>query len=194
MYSQNEEERFILEAVGPEPGVLLDIGAYDGKERSNSLALIELGWCGVLVEPSPIPFAHLVRLHGSNPRLKLVNALVGTVGGIVPLWTTEDSLTTTEIGNYERWKDAAKFYPLSYAAEITITDLLIAFPELKKVKFISIDTEGTSYKLFSASLFLEPKVFCVEIDGDWNKMAELAAWCKYDVTYRSAENLVLVRR
>ena len=44
MYSQNEEEKYILEAIGEQVGIFLDIGAYDGETRSNTLALVEREW------------------------------------------------------------------------------------------------------------------------------------------------------
>jgi hypothetical protein len=73
-YSQYDEQKFILEAFGWSADGLcyskekrslshlfLDIGAWHPTIFSNTRALIELGWRGVIVEPSPGPFINLMR-------------------------------------------------------------------------------------------------------------------------------------
>ena len=53
-YSQNGEQKIILEYFQDKyKGKVLDIGANDGITLSNSRALIEKGWDGVLIEPAP---------------------------------------------------------------------------------------------------------------------------------------------
>ncbi len=61
MYSQNNEEKFILEHFKNRKGKFLDIGAYDGKTFSNTFALVELGWSGLEIEASPINFVNLMK-------------------------------------------------------------------------------------------------------------------------------------
>ena len=41
MYSQNQEEKYILKHFKDKQGTFLDLGAYDGKELSNTRALVE---------------------------------------------------------------------------------------------------------------------------------------------------------
>lgn len=59
MYSQNQEEKYILNHFKDKQGTFLDLGAYNGKELSNSRALVELGWAGCCVEPHPTICAEL---------------------------------------------------------------------------------------------------------------------------------------
>ena len=62
MYSQRDEEKYILEAFdGKTDGRFLDIGAWHPTVFSNTRALIEMGWSGVMIEPSPGPFLNIVR-------------------------------------------------------------------------------------------------------------------------------------
>lgn len=61
MYSQQDEEKYILEALEGITGTFLDIGAWHPTDKSNTRRLIELGWSGVLIEPSPGPFINLMR-------------------------------------------------------------------------------------------------------------------------------------
>lgn len=63
-YSQSGEQAVILEAVGPGPhrdARFIDIGCWDPITFSNTRALYELGWTGVMIEPSPGPFIELLR-------------------------------------------------------------------------------------------------------------------------------------
>ena len=97
-YSQNAEEQHILRIVGDQPGRFLDIGAYNPKLFSNTRALYERGWSGVMVEPSPGPFESLLREYGNDDRIKLICAAVTVIGGedIVTLYATQDALSTTD--------------------------------------------------------------------------------------------------
>ena len=53
MYSQGYEEIYLLNYFkNNNTGFLVDIGAADGINNSNSKKLIELGWSGLLVEPN----------------------------------------------------------------------------------------------------------------------------------------------
>ena len=58
-YSQNNEEEVILNYFDGKIGTFLDVGANDGVTLSNTRALAERGWRGVLIEPSPKAFALL---------------------------------------------------------------------------------------------------------------------------------------
>ena len=55
-YSQYGEDRAIVELFGDHVGRFLDIGAWHPTVFSNTRALFERGWSGVMVEPSPCPF------------------------------------------------------------------------------------------------------------------------------------------
>lgn len=60
-YSQNNEQEIILNYFGDFKGRFLDIGAYDGVGFSDTRALLELGWSGVLVEPNPFNLVELIK-------------------------------------------------------------------------------------------------------------------------------------
>src|SRR5687768_7977670 len=81
-YSQHGEQHIILDYFGNDGGILLDIGANDGITFSNSRALLECGWYGVLVEPSEKTFAELSK--NSEPftgKVMLHNVAIGTEVG-----------------------------------------------------------------------------------------------------------------
>lgn len=194
MYSQNREEEAILAAVeqlDPAKAYVLDLGANDGKTFSNSLALVERGWNAYLVEPDYEAFSMLLKQHGANPRIKLINAAIGTEGGLVPFNKTSDqglASSTQETA----WKDlvSAKYWVMA----MTPSQLVDAMPHGPDV--ITIDIEGRSvdvlYQLPIKSWLV--RAICVEHD---NRIGEIAAWGKergYTVSELNAENLVLIKR
>jgi hypothetical protein len=92
-YSQRDEERYILEVVGDAPGRFLDIGAWHPTALSNSRALYERGWGGVIIEPSPEPFLNLLKEYGNEDRVSLICAAVGFERTLTRFWATADALT-----------------------------------------------------------------------------------------------------
>src|ERR1700688_110743 len=188
-YSQNEEEKYVLEAVGDLVGVFLDVGAYNGKDKSNTLALVERGWSGVLVEPGIKAFADLLKLHGANKNLNLVHAAVGTPDGIVPFWDSDDSVGTTDYRHVIKWQKVTKFNGIFYTQQVSLPELLARFPILDQVDVVTIDTEGTSFENFLHYPFSghRPKVFCIEYDDHRQKILDFIAHLKYHVVYESAE-------
>lgn len=55
-YSQAGQDRFVYEILNHKPdGTFLDIGCHDGRKHSNSLALEEVGWRGLLVDIQTFP-------------------------------------------------------------------------------------------------------------------------------------------
>ncbi|GAB4528178.1 MAG: hypothetical protein Tsb0019_30140 [Roseibium sp.] len=59
-YSQSGQDKFVNDEIlkGREGGVFLELGGFDGITGSNSLFFErDLGWTGLLIEPSPTRFA-----------------------------------------------------------------------------------------------------------------------------------------
>ena len=77
MYSQLNEEEFILDATAHiERGRFLDIGAYHSKTFSNTRALFERGWSGVMIDCAPRALVSLLEDYGAEERITIVNAAV----------------------------------------------------------------------------------------------------------------------
>ena len=192
MYSQNNEEQIILDIFKDEVGTFLDIGACDGKLNSNTLALVERGWSGVLVEPSPGAFQALYKRHGQNSKLLLMNAAIGTHSHLAQFWDswqTAPGYGTTEPGNRDRWTGLVASWQRFLIPIFPFSELLANF-EGQPFDFVSIDTEGTSPFLFQLLLaHLRPRTICVEHDG-W-LLTKTAAAFGYREVLRNAENLIL---
>lgn len=201
-YSQNGEQKIILEIFGDFVGRFLEIGACDGKLVSNTLALVERGWSGVMVEPSPRAFVALQERHGANEKLTLVHAAVGLERGISKFWeeATIGGYSTTEEGNRAKWQHLAAFPQRPFWIPImSLWDLVGEFhhcagAEPGPIDFLTIDTEGTSIDLFRGFLFNEihPRVVCVEHDGHIGECLKWAKHFLYREVARNGENLILV--
>lgn len=202
MYSQGLEERAILDCFTSKIGTstigrFLDIGAYDAKMLSNTRALYELGWSGVMFEPAPEPFIGLLREYGSDARIQIVCSAVGLHPGIVKLHATADALSTTS--DEQRAKTEAKGYKFHSTFLIQQMTPAEIFARFGQFDFVSIDVEGGSADLFvkmleSVAASYLPKCVCVEHDGKFGNLEIIADRHGYSKVMRNGENLVLVRR
>lgn len=88
-YSQSGQAVILDELITPDtPRIVVDIGAHDGIEGSNSRALLEQGWRGVLVEPMPAIF----------PRLRENSAQFSNVSVIMAACAEKSGRATMRIG------------------------------------------------------------------------------------------------
>lgn len=190
-YSQSGEQEHILKAVGAEPGRFLEIGAYDGNHFSNTKALIERGWSGIMVEPALESFLALLKNHGENPNLQLVHALIGTERKLRTFWNTPGAVSTTEKVWFEKWKTGTIYHPAFLMPSITLQELLSWLPG--PIDFLSIDTEGTSADLFLTFPLkhYHPRAFCVEYDGRLSEYAAYGQANGYRTIFTNTENLVM---
>lgn len=209
-YSQFGEEEIVLDFFSKRPPTavprrVLDIGAHDGISCSNSKRLIELGWGGTLVEPSPGAFAKLMRVHANNDRVNLAN--VGMIYGETRVLKFYDT-GGLFVGTFDdRWRDewegkqTVHYRPI-YVVGCTFGTLFDALPG--PYHFISIDVEGTNLDLFWAltrscgddglrSLILGAELICVEHQGRVDEIENIATsqgFVKHAVT---EANILLAR-
>lgn len=198
MYSQNREEEIIVGLLNAEKkvGHFLDVGAYDGKTFSNTLRLVELGWSGVCIEPSPTVFPALLKLHADNERVALVNAAVAPQNGFLEFWDSGgDAISTTDAAHREKWKAGyhAKFSKLMVYT-ITFNDLFTQFGTL--FDFINLDVEGVSadmFMLLPLQSLEHCRVICIEHDGKLQEIQAHASRFGFQYVWHSGENIILCR-
>lgn len=192
-YSQFCEQPHILDALGEGGGRFLEIGAYHPTQFSNTRALVEMGWSGVMIEPAPGPFLTLLREYGNEDRIVLINAALGFARGMAQMWATDDAVSTTEAANYEQWKPIGGFYGSFFTPVVTLFDVFNQFGG--GFDFVSIDTEGTSVDLFHELLKTDalPRVICVEHDGRSVECQQAAHKRGYRTVFINGTNLVVAR-
>lgn len=147
-YSQNDEQDIILAHFGDKAdGHLLDIGAFDGTSFSNSRALIDRGWHGCMIEPSPWPFATMTKLYWSNPRVCLINACVvpeRQEPQLLRFLATEDAISCQEEKTAALW-GREKFRHI-FVSPMTVSAIPPA-PDGAKYDFVTIDIEDGTMPL-----------------------------------------------
>lgn len=193
-YSQNDEERYILEATGNVKDCrLLDIGAWDPKIFSNSRALIEKGWQAVLIEPSPRPLESLLRAYGQHyPTVEIVAACVGIAAGMADMRISADAVSTLSEDIAIRWSKDGAYYGRMWVPQITLAQI---FNQFGGFDFVNIDAEGVSADLFIELMNTEmlPACVCVEHDSRLVEVGAAASRRGYSQTYVSQENAVYRR-
>lgn len=193
MYSQFDEEKYILEALKEiTTGTFLDLGAWHATEFSNTRALFERGWRGILVEPSPGPMLGLLKEYGDEERITLIQACVVIEGSLVRLHVTDDATSTTEEGNFEQWKETSRFHGSMLCPGITLEQFSNQFGGFDMV---NIDVEGTSVNLFHRMLELgwRPRCVVVEHDERTTELLAAATAAGYHCTLANGTNVVLVQ-
>lgn len=195
MFSQNDEERYILQWAPPQ-GRLLDIGAWWPTNLSNSRALIERGYEAVLVEPSPGPMRVLLGEYGTNEKVTLLQAAVTGHGKPITMQVTDYPVSTSDHKVYSLWQtDPLTQYlgPL-VVPSVTIAEILEGFGFFD---FIDIDAEGQSVEIAKQLLeqpdHMLPQCFCVEHDGHHEELCRIANERGYTKYHLTAENLVAAR-
>ncbi len=171
--SQYGEHVRILEHFAGRVGKFLDVGAYDGVTFSNTRYLAELGWSGVLVEPSPMAFPHLMAYYKDNPRMELVNAGLTNSAGLRVrkfyangVGAAGDALSSFRLEHREKFS-MHPFEPI-WLPVMTWDDLLAALPG--PYQFVNIDVEGMNLEVLQglclqiAQRWIGPEMVCVELD------------------------------
>ena len=174
-FSQYGEQAHILGYLGDQVGRFPDIGAYEGVTFSNTRALAELGWEGVLVEPDPHAFVGLLKNCGNQPKLKLVHAALAPAAGLREFFTSGgDALSSFDAAHCEKWRAGygSQFTPV-YVQAITPDQLLAALPG--PYAFVNLDVEGGNWDLLQQLPLqaMGTRLICVEYD---NKLEAMKTW------------------
>lgn len=172
MYSQSGEDAIILRHFKNRRfGRFLDLGAADGRTFSNTLALAELGWSGVCVEPIPRLAARLRHEHIARPSVLCVEAAIvprDCPEGLVHLYDSNELVSSLSKDHAVLW--AARFgIPSFEPIAVTGMHLNTLLRHLVDDRFdlVSIDCESVSTRLLfdlwdGGAL---PNMICVEHDG-----------------------------
>lgn len=200
MYSQNQEEKYILEYFGAQSGHLLSIGENDGKTLSNALALIERGWSAVLVEPGEIAFQKLKKLHEGNGKVKLAQTAIGDQNGVFDFYESgvhrpvgndnSGLLSTMNIYESKRWKSEV----FKTSTTPCMDYLTFAKEYGAEFDFISIDAEGNDWIILQQIDLSKTQMVCVE-----HNQIETGKYFNYcqkfgmKKIYQNHENLIMAK-
>lgn len=200
-YSQNDEQRVILEYFGDNTGIFLDLGANDGVTLSNTYALLEKGWGGCYVEASPKAYERLknnIRPFSSTGLVRSFNvAISNKVGKMIfnesgPQLGKDDVSLVSTFHQHEmdRFKKIVKYEQIEVQC-VTYNEL---FAYSGDFDFISMDIEGSELEVLPQMDLSEVKMFCIE----WNSRPDLKkAYDPYfegfKLIHTTPENLIYAR-
>lgn len=191
MYSQQEEEKFILEHFGNE-GTFLDIGAYHYETFSNTRALYDRGWSGICVEPSPNCFPALQEFYNGTD-VEVYNCAIGNGTGVIEFFDSNgDALSSTDPNHVKLWeKNYGSIFSKITVQCFTLEDL-IERSFYKVFDFVSIDVENDTLGIdILKQLDLDSvKMICLECGCQYRDEVKLTTgW--YEV-YSNAQNIILI--
>jgi len=189
-YSQRGEQRIILDYFAGRLGTFLDVGAYDPFKFSNTRALYEKGWSGVMIEPAQANFETLKKEYGGEKRIQLFNFALGDKDKMVNLWDSNgDALSSTDEKQVKKWSNV-KFTK-------TKTKMLSWHTFLKKARweefdFINIDVEddNLAINILRQINLTKYQLICVECNEQRNEMKSLMR--NFTLVKEFAENLIYV--
>jgi hypothetical protein len=202
-YSQNDEEAVLLAHFGDKAdGTFLEIGAFHPTKYSNTRALIERGWSGVMVEMSPYALVDLVEAYRDNPRVRIVaGAVTAEPSAPADSWLAckdeaiDGALTTTEAWHKEKWAgylaERGRAHTPFVSATLTMAEVMAVLPPC--VDLVSIDTEGTSAELALAFDYDRFNVRAAVIEHDRDPALGKLLALGFRVASNNSENLVLLR-
>lgn len=200
-FSQNDEERVILDYFKGHKGTFIDVGANDGVTFSNTRALALLGWRGILIEPSPKAYAKLSEIYkGRNNGFYTYQYALSNKNSAALLYESGPLCTPADVGlvstfhqhEKERFQATVKYEPIevkTFTWKTAMNRWMI-----KEFDFISLDVEGHELEILPDIDLSKTRMICLE----WNSKPDLkVAYEKYlygfKVIYTSAENLIYAR-
>jgi FkbM family methyltransferase len=200
MYSQNQEEKIILDYFGSQTGTFIDIGANDGITFSNTRALAERGWRGVLVEPSPQAFAKLKDLYNGHKGFYTYPYAISDHNGKAMLQESGPLCSAADIGlvstfhaeEKARFSKSVRYSPIEVKTFRWKTFLNRL--SIKEFDFVSMDCEGDELNILPQMDLSATRMICIEWNGKQDLKTEYEKYLDgFNLIYTSAENLIYSR-
>lgn len=193
-YSQNSEESFILDFFEKkEKGKFIDIGAFHVFQFSNTRALYEKGWGGVLVEPAPSNYKAIADHYKDEPRIEVLNVAIGETTGEIDFYESGgDAVGTSDEKHMKKWGDAGVKYTKIKVPQVSVEEFF--YKHIDDTDFISIDTEATNMAIFRVIpdyVFWQIKLFIIEHDNCQKEIEDHLERFGFTTLYMNSENILL---
>lgn len=200
MHSQNNEEQVILDYFKDFTGAFIDIGANDGKTFSNTRALAERGWKGVLVEPSPKAFEKLKSLYDGHKGFYLYPFAVTDHNGKKMLQESGSLCSAADVGLVSTFHDHEK---ARFSKSVGYTPVEVksfrwkTFLNRLRIKdfdMVSMDCEGDELNILPEMDLSKVRLIVIEWNGKPELKTEYEKYLDgFNLVYTSAENLIYSR-
>ena len=140
--SQLDQDLFVISVVGKSHGFFVDIGAADGIRLSNTKLLEDLGWKGILVEPSKYWHPILKNRLGYISHCAISKDDYGE-----NFLETTDPYKSTLFESLGKDKHERRTKSMYEVPSITLVNLLKKYDAPNVIDYLSIDTEGSDFEV-----------------------------------------------
>lgn len=169
-FSQYDEENIIDSFFKKKKdGFVVEIGAADGINNSNSRKLILDGWSALLIEPNPNNFSKLEKLYPENDKVKILNlGCSNTTEENINFYVDQndefEQLSTFSLEQVQKCKEMYGCEFIEKRVDVVKTSDIFLKNKISKINFLSVDTESFDYKVISGIDFdkVEIDLICVE--------------------------------
>jgi FkbM family methyltransferase len=131
------------------PRIFVDVGANNGFYGSNSFPFVARGWRSLLIEPHPLAFERLQKLHRGKRRTTCLNIACAEKAGEFPLYlsvnddTSRATLCTDDSPMFQRIR--SKDYKIVRVERLET--VLTSHGISEDFGILSIDAEGMDYEV-----------------------------------------------
>lgn len=165
-YSQFGQDLWVLSHF--KNGVFVDVGFNDGITISNTKLLEEKGWRGLGIDPFPRNFE-------SRERTDI------EIGCVYKEDAQIEFVCASDLGGIKSHIDAHKTHEWVVKAKTikiqarTLEYFLKKYNLTSKIEYLSMDTEGSEYEIFSTFPFDKYTFGCItcEHNGEWEKREKI---------------------
>jgi len=151
-------------------GFFVDIGAHEGVKNSNTLYFEQLGWKGICFEPDPRNFKKLKRTRHCILYQKAVGKEKGIANFIKhPTCTWVSGLDRTYESEHRKIfevEDGSKHF---IQVEVVNLNDILRKHNVKRIDFLSIDTEGAEEEIISSINFDEFQIDVITLENNYSK-------------------------
>lgn len=167
----DNEARILEFFKGKNDGFFADIGCLNGFDGSNTRALWQRGWSGIMVDADSRSFAEIQENYGPNPeRLRLLHAAIGLTVGTVEFYEYEAHATFSSMD--PRWikEHGQEKFRICTVPSYRIG--LIGLPN--RFELLKVDCEGMDAAILESMPFdMKPALVVAEVnkaDG-WKRIS-----------------------
>lgn len=149
--------------------LVVDVGANDGEKFSNSRALIQMGWAGILVEPNPHTFQKLKTLYKDVNNVAIAELALSNFIGTTKLYADHEGIEGLSLGSTieteeNEWSEKV----INRSSHVDVNTDILSNLVMKtgwvdrNFALLSVDTEGHDLEVLEGLGHFRPSVIITE--------------------------------
>lgn len=195
-YSQYNEEEFLIDFFKQKKGFVVEIGAADGTNNSNSRFLIENGWDALLVEPNLKNYYNICDLYKNKNNIIVENCGCSDLTEKQKIFFVDHNDRYEQLSTFseEQMNFCKNHFSCDFSkqtVDVYRTQEIFNKHSIKNIDFLSVDTESFDLKVLKGIDFSLTNInlICVEnIDT-----IEYLKKYNYKICFQTIGNLFLIK-